>query len=308
MTSDRRPRRGRWHTAGPVLLAGSGLWVATVIVTYTTQNPTLIPTVILLGSFLVPVAFVLWAFDSGADVLTPRNIVLGFVVGGVLGVLGASVLESHLLTGERPLLMYVGVGLIEELVKIVAVVLLARNLPRYTLRDGAIFGAAVGFGFAAFESAGYAFNAMLTLGGLDLRALVETEILRGVLTPVGHGLWTATLAAVLFGAAAATGRLRVTGAVIGWYLVVSLLHGFWNLSGGLTALLVWYFTAQDWQVGLLAAGRIPVPTPAQVHLYTVVSWALLVVVSVVGILCLRHVLAPLRALGANPPRREQVQP
>jgi len=96
--------------------------------------------------------------------------------------------------------------------------------------------------------------------------------------------------------------------VIGWYLVVSLLHGFWNLSGGLTALLVWYFTAQDWQVGLLAAGRIPVPTPAQVHLYTVVSWALLVVVSVVGILCLRHVLAPLRALGANPPRREQVQP
>jgi RsiW-degrading membrane proteinase PrsW (M82 family) len=89
-------------------------------------------------------------------------------------------------------------------VSAVTVVLLARKLPRYTLRDGAIFGAAVGFGFAAFESSGYAFNAALTRQGLDLRALVETEILRGLLAPVGHGLWTAILGAVLF--RAATGK------------------------------------------------------------------------------------------------------
>jgi protease PrsW len=30
------------------------------------------------------------------------------------------------------------------------------------MRDGMVLGAAVGFGFAAFESAGYAFNALFT--------------------------------------------------------------------------------------------------------------------------------------------------
>jgi protease PrsW len=82
------------------------------------------------------------------------------------------------------------------------------------LRDGAIFGAAVGFGFAAYESSGYAFNAALTERGLDLRGLIETEILRGLLAPLGHGLWTSILAAVLFRAAARGCRLRLSGAVV----------------------------------------------------------------------------------------------
>ncbi len=58
-------------------------------------------------------------------------------------------------------------------------------------------GAAVGFGFAAFESAGYAFNALFTASGLSLPNLVETEVLRGVLAPLGHGLWTAIRRATL---------------------------------------------------------------------------------------------------------------
>jgi protease PrsW len=33
-----------------------------------------------------------------------------------------------------------------------------------------VLGASVGLGFAAFESAGYAFNALLTVHGLSLRA------------------------------------------------------------------------------------------------------------------------------------------
>jgi RsiW-degrading membrane proteinase PrsW (M82 family) len=36
---------------------------------------------------------------------------------------------------------------------------MARRLPRRTVRDGIALEAAVGFGFAALESAGYAFNA-----------------------------------------------------------------------------------------------------------------------------------------------------
>ena len=83
-------------------------------------------------------------------------------------------------------------GLIEEAVKLAALWLVARSLPRYTMRDGIVLGATVGLGFAAFESAGYAFNALFT-AGLSLLNLVETEVLRSILTPIGHGLWTAIL-------------------------------------------------------------------------------------------------------------------
>jgi RsiW-degrading membrane proteinase PrsW (M82 family) len=99
------------------------------------------------------------------------------------------------------------------------------------MRDGIVLGATVGFGFAALESAGYAFTALFTMEGLSLQNLVETEVLRGLLTPVGHGLWTAILGGVLFRTAARTGRLRLSGALVGWYLLVVLLHSLWDASG-----------------------------------------------------------------------------
>jgi RsiW-degrading membrane proteinase PrsW (M82 family) len=141
--------------------------LATVLVTFATRNPNLIPTLILLGSSLIPITFVTYAFGRADQVITAQRIFSAFVYGGLLGVLGASILESAFL--RQPfVLAYVGVGLIEEAVKLAALWLLARRLPRYTMRDGMVLGAAVGFGFAAFESAGYAFNALFTTTGLSL--------------------------------------------------------------------------------------------------------------------------------------------
>jgi RsiW-degrading membrane proteinase PrsW (M82 family) len=48
-----------------------------------------------------------------------------------------------------------------------------------------ILGAAVGFGFAAFESAGYALVALFTVDGRSIVQLVRTELIRGLLAPVG---------------------------------------------------------------------------------------------------------------------------
>ena len=172
-----------------IFLGGMALWVATVLVTFATQNSNLIPTIILLGSFLVPVTFVTYAFSHADPIITPQRIFGAFVVGGTLGVLGASLLEAELLNTPSPF-TYLGVGLIEEAVKLAALWLLARRLPRYGVRDGMVLGATVGLGFAAFESAGYAFNALFTTNGLSLLDVVETEVLRGILTPIGHGVWT----------------------------------------------------------------------------------------------------------------------
>jgi RsiW-degrading membrane proteinase PrsW (M82 family) len=269
-----------------MFVGGLGLWVATVVVTFATSNANLVPTVILLGSFLVPVAFVTYAFGHADQVVTAQRIFTAFVYGGVLGVLGASVLEAAFLrqpSGPA----YVGVGLIEEAAKLAALWLVARRLPRYTMRDGIVLGAAVGFGFAAFESAGYAFNALFTAGGPSLLNLVETEVLRGILTPVGHGLWTAILGGALFAAAARRGRLRLTGSVLGFYLLVAALHALWDASQGVAVWLTLVLTGTQVQWQFLRLGQVPDVTQTQVHLFTFLNWGLLILDALIGLLILR---------------------
>jgi protease PrsW len=288
-TAGTRTKTHGWWSRRPWLhmfLGGLGLWVATVVVTFATSNANLVPTIILLGSFLIPVAFVTYAFGHADEVVTAQRIFTAFVYGGVLGVLGASVLEAAFLRQPSGL-AYVGVGLIEEAVKLAALWLLARRLPYYSMRDGIVLGAAVGFGFAAFESAGYAFNALFTASGPSLLNLVETEVLRGILTPVGHGLWTAILGGTLFGVAARRGRLRLSRAVLGSYVLVALLHGLWDASRSIAVWLTLLFTGTQVQWLLIQLGRAPEVTPAQVHLFTILSWGLLALDALLGLVILR---------------------
>ncbi|MEE6259829.1 PrsW family intramembrane metalloprotease [Plantactinospora sonchi] len=225
----------QWTAAVPVtprrqwlriFLVGLGLWLATVLVIFLTGNPTLLPTLVLLGSFLVPVTFVAWAFqrrDTGE--VTVSLVFATFLAGGVLGVLASAVLESYLL---RPsVLLFLGVGLIEEAAKLAALALLTRHLATKSLRDGMILGAAVGFGFSALESAGYAFIALFTVQGLSVVQVVQTEILRGLVAPVGHGLWTAILGGLLF-AASTREHFVVGGRLLLAYLGVAVLHALWD--------------------------------------------------------------------------------
>ncbi|MFH8724152.1 PrsW family intramembrane metalloprotease [Streptomyces termitum] len=284
------PRPGLWKRC---LAGGLALWVLTAVVTYGTANTTLLPTLILLGSFLVPGVFVLWAYERhGRDLGLP--VILGcFVTGGILGVLGASVMEYYLL--HPSLWMFVGVGLIEEAVKLAALMFVVRHRPYLRgRRTGLVLGGTVGFGFAAFESAGYAFNAAVTLDGIDLRALLETEILRGLLAPFGHGLWTAIAGAVLFSFRRPDGRFRLTGAVVGTYLGVAALHALWDSMHGIALWLVLRLTTTNLDRSLFAQGYIPEPTDAQEHLFTLFSVGGLVLVTLVG-------LAWLRSLSRRPP-------
>jgi protease PrsW len=295
-----------WWSRRPWLgmfLGGLTLWVATVVVTFVTQNANLVPTIILLGSFLVPVSFVAYAFTRADEVVTAQRILSALVYGGVLGVLGASLLEAEFLRSPSAV-TYLYVGLIEEAVKLAALWLLARRLPRYTMRDGIVLGATVGFGFAALESAGYAFNALFTSSGLSLLNLVETEVLRGILTPVGHGLWTAILGGVLFATAARRGRLRLTGALLGSYLLVALLHGLWDAAQPIAVWLTLLLTATPAQWQLFHIGQVPSVTQTQVHLFTALYWALLVVDALIGLLVLRG----LWRRATTPDRREPTAP
>jgi RsiW-degrading membrane proteinase PrsW (M82 family) len=280
-----RPDLPSW---GNVLVIGLLLWIASVAVTGITRNVNMIPTVVLLGSFLVPVTAIVWYLDHyDSSIATPRVIFSTFIVGGVLGVLSASLLESWLV-GNTPV-VYVSVGLIEEFAKLLALVFIARRLSRYVARDGIVLGASVGFGFGALESAGYALNALFVAQGpgvhLSLSNLVLTELVRGIWAPVGHGLWTAILGGVLFGASRG-GRLRFTRRVFGAYLLVALLHTLWDGMRGIAFLVTALLTVTAAQRAALMEGVLVPPTADQVKTVLIVEVGGLALIAVIGLVIL----------------------
>ena len=280
----RTHRHGWWWKS---LLAGALLWLVTVVVTIATSNANLVPTLILLGSFLVPFSVVLFAAERISSSFPVASLMLAFFVGGVLGVLGASVLEAPLSSGG--LGGFLLVGIIEELVKGVLLVVIGRHLVPKTARQGALLGATVGAGFAAFESAGYAFNAALGNGGIDLISLLQTEVTRSVLTPLGHVLWTAVLGAALFAASRDGRRYRFTAGVLLAYLLVAVLHGLWDSMGGISTIIAIVSTGNA--VPALSSGTLRPGTRGEVGEITTGVYVLgLGVISVIGGLTLRGIV------------------
>lgn len=272
-----------WKT----LLTGLALWILTIVVTAVTRNTNLIPTLILLGSFLVPFCVVLFAIERVSGSISSLQLVLAFFVGGIFGVLGASLLEVNL---HQSYWLYLLVGLIEELVKGVLLIIIGWRVVPKTAIQGALLGATVGAGFAAFESAGYAFNAAITTQGIDLVSLLQTEVLRAILAPVGHVLWTAVLGAVLFGAARGRDRFRFSFWIVLAYAGVAVLHALWDSAGDVAAVLALIVNgravAELTSFGGLSAQTASAVTALAGILYIVV----LIVVAAGGILTLWLVL------------------
>jgi RsiW-degrading membrane proteinase PrsW (M82 family) len=221
-----------WKT----ILIGIGLYVAGLVALITTGNPVLFPTVVLIGNFLAPVAYVVFFYQRqklheagfGATAMS-------FVYGGVLGVIAASFLEPLFVQGMNPITAFI-VGLIEEFVKILGVFVVVSNRPHDRVRNGVVLGAAAGMGFAALESNGYAFAAFMQSQG-SLTATVMVTLLRGVLSPLGHGTWTAILAAALFRESERQ-DYHFNWHILGAYAIVSVLHGLWNLLPGLAGAIL----------------------------------------------------------------------
>ena len=221
---------------------GLVLWIGAVAVTYLTGDILLVPTVVLLGSFLVPVSGVAWYLDHDRSVaLSPRRVISAFIIAGAVGVLSAATLEYYLVSGAG-LVGLIKVGFIEEIVKGILVVLVAFGIRSFHTRDGMVLGAAVGFGFAALESSGYALLSLFVVQGnqlfLSFPSLVMNELVRGLLAPFAHGMWTAILGGAIFAAAQRRLDLRAAGAVVGAYVLVSLLHTGFDTVGGIVGYVV----------------------------------------------------------------------
>lgn len=228
-------RRWAWL---PVLLVGVGLVVAVQQALAATQNPNLVPALLLLGALVIPVAFVVYidgrnpAFDLPLIVL-----LLCGLIGGLLGVVIAGLGEADALRdlGTLPTLL---IGLIEEAAKLVVpLMVLVFTRYRATTADGLLVGVAVGVGFAVLETMGYGFTILLQSHG-NL-AVVETVLLiRGLASPAGHATWTGLAAAALWRAAARRWSLSSLGGLVAVFILVVVLHGLWDTFGPLGYVVV----------------------------------------------------------------------
>jgi RsiW-degrading membrane proteinase PrsW (M82 family) len=232
-------KKGLWWR---VLLTAFFLYLLGLVILIFTGNPNLFPTIVMLGSFMFPAAYVAFFYERRhLSRLTLPTIALSFFYGGLLGVFAASLLEP-IFVQRLDVFTAFTIGFIEEFVKILGVLVIARRWGHDSELDGLILGAAAGMGFAALESTGYAFTAFLGSGG-SLSATVVVILMRGILSPLGHGTWTAILVGVMF-RESKTGRFHINLKVIGAYLTVVILHGLWDGLPG----VIGYFTGSGLDV------------------------------------------------------------
>jgi len=223
------------YSSAPIVRQNSWLRVLTtaaffyILLLFTfllTDNTNLFPTLVMVGNFMVPIAFVSFLYERRhLSRLTMSTVSLAFMYGGLVGIAAASLLEPFFIN-QLNLGAILRIGFIEEFAKILGVLVIARHRKHDSEMAGLILGAAAGMGFAALESNGYTFTAYLESNG-SISTTVAVTLIRGLLSPLGHGTWTAILASVLF-RESRNGRFRIDSQVIGAYLFVSILHALWD--------------------------------------------------------------------------------
>jgi protease PrsW len=228
----------RRHRYRVVLVAGLALFGALTALAGTSRNTIAIVAVLLVGSFFVPVVYVLYMDEIDMLRAVPFNVLLRVgLLTAVLALPSAAVLESFVGAGMGGLLPAFATGLIEEAAKLVVLLWVVRRTKfRYEL-DGVILGAAAGMAFAGFEDLVYA---LMALNENGLNGFLGVLWLRQVLGPFGHGTWTAAIAAVIWRERFA-GPGKLDRKVLYAYLTSSALHGLWDWAPlpGIAALVWW---------------------------------------------------------------------
>ena len=196
------------------------------------QNPLMFPGLIMVGAFTVPMTtLVLFLEVNAFRNISVYDVMKFFLIGGVASlVVTLFLFNLHVVDANTSSTWgAMMVGVIEEVGKLAIVFYLIKRLPscNYIL-SALLAGACVGAGFAAFESAGYAF---MILVQSNFEAMASNLYLRGLLAPGGHVAWAAITGAALV---IAKGSGPLTTAVFSnsrfWkiFLIPVVLHGLWD--------------------------------------------------------------------------------
>jgi RsiW-degrading membrane proteinase PrsW (M82 family) len=267
-----------------VFCAGLAVWLLAAFVTAITKDDILVPTLFLVGSFLVPMTVVVFALSRLREGhLTAEVVLLGFLAGGTVGVVVSAVTEVYLLPDMVG--TFISVGVIEETSKGLVLLGVAMFVRERKPRDGMVLGATVGAGFAAFESSGYAFYALVQhQSDHPVLHILQTEISRAVLAPFGHITWTALLGGALFAASTPGGGYRVTSRLVGTILGIIALHAAWDASYGLAIVISEGLVGPGWDATWPNVTTwVGAPSQKEIWVFQVVYDGLLVINSVIGI-------------------------
>ncbi len=212
------------------VLGLGGLLIAALVVVFGGPAGAVITTLLAAVSFPLLIWVCFWLDRYEPEPGRYRLAALGW--GAVVAVVIAFVAEQLLfaLPGTdsfvdtaviAPLVEEAGKGLF-----LLAVVLLRREQVHGPL-DGLVYAALVGIGFAFVEDIVYYLSALVESGGA---ALTLTFIVRGIISPFAHPLFTAATGLGI-GIAVATRRplVRWLAPALGFGCAV-LLHGLWNGS------------------------------------------------------------------------------
>lgn len=227
------------------LFLNSWAILALLLPNHEIENLKVLPGLILFGSFAAPVACLVFFHEM--NVL--RNISIYqvaklFLAGGVASI-ALALFGFGQADGLMRLMGNSSAGVIEEIAKLATVIVVLRwtterNGESYRfILNGLLIGAAVGAGFAAFESAGYAFEVWTESQG-SAEQMISNLFLRGIMAPFAHVAWTAIFAGALWRA--------LDGRTFSWKLLADprflrlapfpiLLHMFWNSSAQLPFML-----------------------------------------------------------------------
>ncbi|MFC0863099.1 PrsW family intramembrane metalloprotease [Sphaerimonospora cavernae] len=181
-----------------------------------------------------PRANLVFAFAWGAGVAV--------LVAGILNSLNLLLLERWLGHSAHNLVATFGAPPVEETMKglVLLGLLWFRRQELDGPTDGIIYAGMVGLGFAMSENVSYYISALSENGP---EVLAATVVLRGVLSPFAHPLFTSLIGmSVAYAAAQRRNASGVVMIIFGW-VGAMIMHGIWNgfaLFGGLGGLAVAY--------------------------------------------------------------------
>lgn len=183
----------------------------------------------------------------------PRYLIFAFLWGALVSVVVAFVLNTAgmlvLLRAQWDDPMETGAvylaPLTEETLKGlgILIVFLARRREFDGIVDGVVYAGLIGAGFAFSENVLYLGNAYTEYGNEGLTA---TFIVRGLMGPFAHSVFTACIGVGIgIAVASRSPAVRTTAILVGWACAM-LLHGVWNFSAlaGQEGFLEAYITFQ----------------------------------------------------------------
>ena len=204
---------------------------------YFFNNALALPGLIFIGALMMPFSLLILFWETNI----PRNIsifelVKLFFVGGVASLVFTLTIFSFISPAELDVIGAILVGIVEEVGKLIAVaIFIHRAKCRYIL-NGILIGAAIGTGFAVFESAGYAL-----VYSADINGIIESIFLRGFLSAGGHVVWAAMSgAAIMFAKGEGELTMQAFGKKEFWRLfpVPIVLHAVWDMPFSTIPVLV----------------------------------------------------------------------